>query len=69
MRGAKELDGKRVRILRDADTNRSRFKHGDEGTFKKLGTVRCLFETDDGRKLDASHMDRKDFEFVGQEKV
>jgi hypothetical protein len=64
MRGAKALDGKRVRILFDAKTKVAEFTKGDVGTFTKCGVVRCTFETDDGRRLDVGKMQSSDFEVI-----
>jgi hypothetical protein len=66
VRGAKALDGKRVRILFGCTTRGGDvFTKGEEGTFRKLGTVRCEFRTDDGRRLSADHMRAEDFRVVG----
>lgn len=65
MRGAKDLDGKRVRILADCTTKcGSKFKAGEEGTFTKSGVVRCIFETDDGRRVNVGMWSVSDFEIA-----
>ena len=65
MRGAKKLDGKRVRILVDATTKGGTFfRRGDEGIFTRRGVVRCAFETDDGRTIQVGDWSPADFEVV-----
>lgn len=65
MRGAKQLDGKKVRLLFSCTTKAgTRYDVGTVGTFVKRGTVRCGFETDDGRSLDVSHRSLLDFEII-----
>lgn len=62
MRGAKDLDRKRVRLLIDATTKGGvTFKRGDTGTFRKVGVVRCTFTRDDGEALAVGHFKREDF--------
>lgn len=65
MRGAKRLDGKRVRLTRTVSLrDGSVWPCDTEGVFRKLGVVRCVFERDGGGRLTASHMDARDFEVI-----
>jgi hypothetical protein len=67
MRGVKELDGKRVRILRSAETKGgTRFAAGEEGTFHRRGAVACEFVTDDDRTIRVGHWNRCDFAIVDE---
>jgi len=66
MKGAKQLDGKRVRLLVPITTKGGeKFDVGTLGTFCKEGVVRCSFEADDGRTVLVSHRSPLDFEIVG----
>jgi hypothetical protein len=67
VRGAKKLDGKRVRILVDAQNMAGhKFKAGEEGAFTKCGVVACVFETDDGRRIMVGSWSPDDFEIVDE---
>lgn len=61
MKGAKALDGRRVRLTRDITTKGgTRFAAGEIVTFKRAGVVRCALEADDGRRV-AGNLSREDF--------
>lgn len=65
MKGAKALDGKRVRIMVRCETKGGAvFEPGEEGTFYKRGVVECSFKTDDGREIRVGHFSRKSFVLV-----
>jgi hypothetical protein len=67
MKGAKQLDGKRVRLLVPITTKSGeKFDVGTLGTFCKEGVVRCSFEADDGRTVLVSHRSLLDFEIVDE---
>ena len=65
MRGAKELDRKRVRLLAGATTRGGvRFEKGDEGVFRKVGVVDCTFTRGDGELMRVGGFLRSDFAIV-----
>lgn len=63
MIGAKAMHGKKVRLLRDLETNGGLlFRAGEVLTFSRDGTVRTSLRHEDGRRI--IDVDRGDFELV-----
>lgn len=69
MRGAKAIDGRRVRLLVEV-TARSgtSIQAGEVVTFHKLGVVRCMIEADDGRCIYVRWLRREDVVLVEDER-
>jgi hypothetical protein len=66
MRGAKALDGKRVRLLRGCfRADGTEFRRGDLGTLEKLGVVHCIFRREsDGATIAVGKWKPESFELA-----